>query len=89
MKSLNDPPLFPRERFFSLLTRCHRLDTGPIFQVQGLQNGTAPYRVEVLLGPLLGSIFILLRDEMKTATRQQLTKQPADVLWTKGQDVLR
>jgi hypothetical protein len=43
----------------------------------------------VQLKPPLGSIFLLLRDEVKTPTRQQLTKQPAGVLWTKGQDVLR
>jgi hypothetical protein len=35
--------------------------------------------VQVLLEPLLRSIFILLRDEVNTPPRQQLTKQPAGV----------
>jgi hypothetical protein len=43
--------------------------------------------IQVVLESLLGRIFVLLGDEVKTPPRQQLMKHPAGVLWVIVEDM--
>jgi hypothetical protein len=56
------------------------LDDGPFCKVSRLRPALLCHCVPVLLEPLLGGIFLCVRDEVKTLTPQQLMKQPTGVL---------